>query len=482
MKKLLSTVLIIAMTLSLIPATIFAADTDVPTAAINLISPASDTTIDEGKSITVKGTSAFSDLFVTITKSDNTIYFAQDFKDYDAFYAGVTVNFPTGTAGTYTLTVGRKSGGTGAEKSLTITVREPYVPTPAPSGSRRPTTTTKTPSTITFPVSTGAPGQIILRDYAFGQGLFTGGRINSDGRVTRTLLPITGDAGLTAGQRNAVSGKTAYVPNVRLDNAVRNNNLYGYIPAKGIIPNVTVPSGKNPIKMVVYDVATDGATIPYKKSRMADSNTIEFTTRSFGNCVVVGYNDVTFNDLEAVGWATDYIYGLAARDIVEGVDAHLYDPTRAVKRSEFAKMLMFAFDLYKEGDRAQPFSDVPADAWYADVVAAAAELGIVEGREDGTFDGENTITRQEMAAMAVRAFENLPRTIPGDEDIALPAIAGAPEFTDQADIADWSVESIQRLQKANILVGRDSGDFDPRANSSRAEAAKVVWGLFDLTY
>ena len=53
---------------------------------------------------------------------------------------------------------------------------------------------------------------------------------------------------------------------------------------------------------------------------------------------------------------------------------------------------------------ANPFSDVPADHWAYDAVAQLANDGVIEGYGDGTYRGQNEITRYEMAQMVAKAM------------------------------------------------------------------------------
>ncbi|MFA6850453.1 MAG: S-layer homology domain-containing protein [Selenomonadaceae bacterium] len=53
---------------------------------------------------------------------------------------------------------------------------------------------------------------------------------------------------------------------------------------------------------------------------------------------------------------------------------------------------------------ANPFSDVPSDSWAYDAVSQLAQDGVVEGYGDGTFRGQTTITRYEMAQMVAKAM------------------------------------------------------------------------------
>lgn len=53
---------------------------------------------------------------------------------------------------------------------------------------------------------------------------------------------------------------------------------------------------------------------------------------------------------------------------------------------------------------ANPFTDVPAKSWAYDAVNKLAQAGIVDGYGDGTFKGDKTITRYEMAQIVAKAM------------------------------------------------------------------------------
>ncbi|SJZ46985.1 S-layer homology domain-containing protein [Selenihalanaerobacter shriftii] len=56
---------------------------------------------------------------------------------------------------------------------------------------------------------------------------------------------------------------------------------------------------------------------------------------------------------------------------------------------------------------ANPFSDVPTDHWAYDAITEASELGIITGFEDGTFRGDEKLTRYQMAVIAARLSAQL---------------------------------------------------------------------------
>ena len=51
-----------------------------------------------------------------------------------------------------------------------------------------------------------------------------------------------------------------------------------------------------------------------------------------------------------------------------------------------------------------PFSDVPSDSWAYDAVTTLASDGVIDGYPDGTYKGQNTMTRYEMAQIVARAM------------------------------------------------------------------------------
>ena len=58
---------------------------------------------------------------------------------------------------------------------------------------------------------------------------------------------------------------------------------------------------------------------------------------------------------------------------------------------------------------ANPFSDVTPDSWAYQAVSQLANAGVINGYPDGTFKGQNDITRYEMAQMVAKAMANQDR-------------------------------------------------------------------------
>lgn len=103
---------------------------------------------------------------------------------------------------------------------------------------------------------------------------------------------------------------------------------------------------------------------------------------------------------------------------------------------------------------------------YQKAVTVLSQLGVISGKEDGSFDPRGLITRAECAKLlvAMRCGGN-PERIPAHE--------GAPAFSDIK--GHWAEEYISYGKESlGLLTGRGNGLFDPDANVTGLELAKMA--------
>ena len=116
----------------------------------------------------------------------------------------------------------------------------------------------------------------------------------------------------------------------------------------------------------------------------------------------------SFPDVNADDWFNVTVSSLANMGAISGYEDGTFRPNEPITRAELAAMagrFYEAFDAeYEEGT----FLDVEGDEWFADAIAAAAELGILGGYPDGTVRPNNNITRAETCAIVNRVLERRP--------------------------------------------------------------------------
>lgn len=111
----------------------------------------------------------------------------------------------------------------------------------------------------------------------------------------------------------------------------------------------------------------------------------------------------SFSDVSVSDWFAEAVGALADLKIIEGYPDGTFDPQRAVSRAEFVMMASRFFKM----EPAEPadFSDVGENSWYAGVVASAAAAGWITGYPDGTFRPENPVSRGEVTVMTNRVLQ-----------------------------------------------------------------------------
>ncbi len=182
--------------------------------------------------------------------------------------------------------------------------------------------------------------------------------------------------------------------------------------------------------------------------------------------------EVKFQDVEN-HWAKDDIVLLASKSIVDGIGNGNFDPEGKVTRAQFAAMLTRALNL-SEGEQKVDFSDIKGDEWFANVVNAAFEAGIIKGYDDGSFKPNEHISRQEVAVMINRSLK-----VVGQKPEVEDADSLIAKFTDKDKIADWAQKPVATAVQVGIVQGMTDGSFAPTQNCTRAQAVVMIKRLLE---
>ena len=180
-------------------------------------------------------------------------------------------------------------------------------------------------------------------------------------------------------------------------------------------------------------------------------------------------SQIGFADVVTSHWAYQSVVALAELDIVSGFEDGSFRPDENVTREQFIKMLVEAFGFYDETAECN-FSDVSKDAWYYKYVASAFAGNITKGQ--GTIFGSgNSITREDAAVLIHRVM-----VTDADEYEAKKT------FADDSEFADYSKSAVYKLVDMSILSGMGNNSFAPKANLTRAQAAKIIYAGLSYSY
>lgn len=181
-------------------------------------------------------------------------------------------------------------------------------------------------------------------------------------------------------------------------------------------------------------------------------------------------NDI-YNDLDGYEWAKQAIVYLTEKRIVNGKSENEFCPSDLITREEFAAMLVRAFAEDAEKTEVG-FKDADSNEWYFEYLGKAKAAGFINGYEDGRFGIGENISRQDMVAMVSRAAKYA--------GIMLGSGGGYTPFDDDSNIADYAKSAVYEMKNAGIVNGVADRTFAPLDNAERAQAAKVIFELLNV--
>ncbi|MEI3082811.1 MAG: InlB B-repeat-containing protein [Oscillospiraceae bacterium] len=150
----------------------------------------------------------------------------------------------------------------------------------------------------------------------------------------------------------------------------------------------------------VSDVKIDGRSIgavrSYTFENISASHTIEvqFRVRS------------SFVDVPSGSYYEDAVDWAVANVITTGTDAAHFSPDGICTRAQAVTFLWRAAGRPAPESRTMPFTDVPADSYYYDAVLWAVENGITKGTSSTTFSPDDTCTRAQIVTFLWRSEQS----------------------------------------------------------------------------
>ena len=190
-------------------------------------------------------------------------------------------------------------------------------------------------------------------------------------------------------------------------------------------------------------------------------------------CIMIGSasaaddEGLPFKDVGKKKWFYDAVKYVYDGGLMNGTTADKFEPNANLSRAMFITILgRLAGAETKESD---VFPDIKKNSWYSGYVGWAVEAGVVKGYDDGTFKPNKSLSRQEMAVAVDRFITYL--------DCRMTTGGGMWNFTDQKKVASWAKDSLAVLRNSGVVEGDQYGNFNPKNNITRAEAATIIMKL-----
>ncbi len=237
----------------------------------------------------------------------------------------------------------------------------------------------------------------------------------------------------------------------------------------------TLQDGETAENIVVYFMDEAGQIVAQETVYDPITQTVSFIINHF-SYYFIGTAAVTesmFSDVAVDAWYYDAVHFAAEQGLLAGIFDTTFNPSTEATRAMMVTLLyrlnlsMQAEDSDLATDSAElTFTDVAADAYYAPAVAWAAANGIVDGYDAQTFAPDDTITREQMAAILYRYAEYI-----GQD---LTASAPLTAFTDHGLVSDYAVNSLQWAVAIELIQGKGNNILDPEGTTTHAEVVTLL--------
>ena len=174
-----------------------------------------------------------------------------------------------------------------------------------------------------------------------------------------------------------------------------------------------------------------------------------------------------FTDLDAKAWYHEGVDYALTNGLMNGVGGGKFEPDGQLTRAQLVTVLYRAAGEPDTGKQVNPFTDVADDAWYTKAVIWAANNGIVNGVAKNTFAPDDSITREQIAAMLYRYA--------GAEAAKEDKLSA---FPDAAKVSDWAKEALNWAVASGLINGvadaNGTANLEPQATATRAQIATIL--------
>lgn len=190
-------------------------------------------------------------------------------------------------------------------------------------------------------------------------------------------------------------------------------------------------------------------------------------------------------EINASAWAKETLEN--AYDALlfpDAIDPFVEDCTRGMTRAEFAAVALNLYVTFADTNipslpataginSNHPFSDVQfsvTEANYNTEVGYAYNLGLIAGTSETTFSPDETLTREQAAAILARVYAKIYGDIPS---------VTATSFADDSSVGSWAKSSVAFMADKGIISGVGNNSFAPQQTLSIQEAMSMAQRMLE---
>ncbi len=240
------------------------------------------------------------------------------------------------------------------------------------------------------------------------------------------------------------------------------------------ISKVTKNKGTS-IDLAQYAPAKSGATFEgwYADKGLTQKITsvkLDANTTVYAKWTEAPVSGLPFKDVKTADWFYNDVKYVYEKGMMAGTAADVFAPNATTTRA------MIVTILYRlEGSPAvtgtSAFVDVPTGQWYTDAVNWAAANQIVKGTSATTFAPNDSITREQMAAILYRYAQYKGYDVTKKADLS--------GYSDNGQVSAYAKDALAWANAAKLINGVTNTTLAPQGNATRAQVSAILHRFCD---
>lgn len=217
----------------------------------------------------------------------------------------------------------------------------------------------------------------------------------------------------------------------------------------------------------VYQISADGSVevITGTCVKVDGVVYVRLSVSHLSSFVVTQEKTEGFDDVKPGAWYHDAVAYVTEKGLMNGTGDKIFSPNSNMTRAMLMTVL-YRLEGKPAVTGANSFTDVASGQWYTDAVIWADANKIVDGYGNGLFGTNDSVTRQQMAAILYRYAQYKGYDMTKAADLSA--------YTDAAVIADWALAGMKWAGAEGLITGRTASTLAPGGAATRGEVATIL--------
>lgn len=185
----------------------------------------------------------------------------------------------------------------------------------------------------------------------------------------------------------------------------------------------------------------------------------------------VSHDNTLYADVNLGSWFYEAVKYNNSRKTMNGISDKMFAPENKVTRA------MFITVLYRlEGEPSAPaplFKDVSKGSWYEKAVSWENRNNIANGVAEDMFAPEDSITREQLAAILYRYAKYKRKGVNITEEVVK-------NYVDNTQISEYAISPMSWAIENRLISGTTKARLDPKGKATRAQAAVILQRLCSI--